>query len=131
MSLKTNFLICFFKQWTIHVLYGLNRQLMLFEPIYCYAGATNAIETKLSKLSTDGQSMLIFASASIRLGAAASSEGPSNNLFSARNVSQLHGNGRNRSTFFQKQELSLFRSHWQACKFSKFIFFCNICSYIY
>ncbi|VAH03415.1 unnamed protein product [Triticum turgidum subsp. durum] len=48
-----------------------------------------------------------------RLGAAASSEGPSNNLFSARNDSQLHGNGRNRSTFFQKQELSLFRSHWQ------------------
>uniref|UniRef100_A0A452YAU9 DNA polymerase epsilon catalytic subunit n=1 Tax=Aegilops tauschii subsp. strangulata TaxID=200361 RepID=A0A452YAU9_AEGTS len=48
-----------------------------------------------------------------RLGAAASSEGPSNNLFSARNVSQLHGNSRNRSTFFQKQELSLFRSHWQ------------------
>uniref|UniRef100_A0ACD5XVC0 Uncharacterized protein n=1 Tax=Avena sativa TaxID=4498 RepID=A0ACD5XVC0_AVESA len=48
-----------------------------------------------------------------RLGGGASSEGPTNNLFPARNASQLHGNGRNRSTFFQKQELSLFRSHWQ------------------
>lgn len=48
-----------------------------------------------------------------RLGAAVTSDGPTNDLFSARNVGQLHGNARNRSTFFQKQELALFRSHWQ------------------
>jgi DNA polymerase epsilon subunit 1 len=64
-------------------------------------------------------------SASIRLGGAASSEGPTNNLFSARIGSQLHANGRNRSTFFQKQELSLFRSHWQVCNFPIFIILCE------
>ncbi|KAF0934637.1 hypothetical protein E2562_026131 [Oryza meyeriana var. granulata] len=48
-----------------------------------------------------------------RLGAAATSDGPTSDLVSSRNVSQLHGNARNRSTFFQKQELALSRSHWQ------------------
>ncbi|KAL5211891.1 hypothetical protein ABZP36_022738 [Zizania latifolia] len=48
-----------------------------------------------------------------RLGAAATSDGHTSDLFSARNANQLHGNSRNRSTFFQKQELALFRSHWQ------------------
>jgi len=48
-----------------------------------------------------------------RLGAAATFDGPTNALLSSRNVSQLPGNNRNRATFFQKQELALFRSHWQ------------------
>ncbi|KAL6634447.1 hypothetical protein ACP70R_027118 [Stipagrostis hirtigluma subsp. patula] len=48
-----------------------------------------------------------------RLGAAANSDGPTNDLFSARNVNQLHGSNRNRSSFFQKQEMALFKSHWQ------------------
>jgi DNA polymerase epsilon subunit 1 len=51
------------------------------------------------------------------LGAAATFDGPTNALLSSRNVNQLPGNSRNRSTFFQKQELALFRSHWQACIF--------------
>ncbi|XP_039789737.1 DNA polymerase epsilon catalytic subunit A-like isoform X3 [Panicum virgatum] len=48
-----------------------------------------------------------------RLGAATTFDGPTNTLLSSRNVSQLPGNSRNRATFFQKQELALFRSHWQ------------------
>ncbi|KAJ1279266.1 hypothetical protein BS78_04G142600 [Paspalum vaginatum] len=48
-----------------------------------------------------------------RLGAAATFDAPTNALLSARNANQLPGNSRNRSTFFQKQELALFRSHWQ------------------
>jgi DNA polymerase epsilon subunit 1 len=47
------------------------------------------------------------------LGAAATFDGPTNALLSSRNVTQLPGNSRNRATFFQKQELALFRSHWQ------------------
>ncbi|KAK3158029.1 hypothetical protein QOZ80_2AG0131930 [Eleusine coracana subsp. coracana] len=43
-----------------------------------------------------------------RLGAAATFDGPTN--ASVRNVIS---NSRNRPTFFQKQELALFRSHWQ------------------
>ncbi|TVU12159.1 hypothetical protein EJB05_45789 [Eragrostis curvula] len=44
------------------------------------------------------------------LGAAATFDGPTS--VPLRNVAS---NSRNRSTFFQKQELALFRSHWQAC----------------
>ena len=58
-----------------------------------------------------------LSSAFARLGAAATFDGPTNALLSSRNVSQLPGNNRNRATFFQKQELALFRSHWQACIF--------------
>ncbi|AQK71203.1 DNA polymerase epsilon catalytic subunit A [Zea mays] len=47
-----------------------------------------------------------------RLGAAATFDDP-NALLSARHANQLPVNSRNRSTFFQKQELALFRSHWQ------------------
>ena len=56
-----------------------------------------------------------LSSAFARLGAATTFDGPTNTLLSSRNVSQLPGNNRNRATFFQKQELALFRSHWQAC----------------
>ncbi|XP_062219147.1 DNA polymerase epsilon catalytic subunit A-like [Phragmites australis] len=48
-----------------------------------------------------------------RLGVAATFDSPTNTLFSVRNVNQSQGNSRNRSTFFQKQELALIRSHWQ------------------
>ncbi|CAD6250912.1 unnamed protein product [Miscanthus lutarioriparius] len=47
-----------------------------------------------------------------RLGAASTFDSP-NALLSARHANQLPGNSQNRSTFFQKQELALFRSHWQ------------------
>ena len=56
-----------------------------------------------------------LSSAFARLGAATTFDGPTHTLLSSRNVSQLPGNSRNRATFFQKQELALFRSHWQAC----------------
>ncbi|RLN07683.1 hypothetical protein C2845_PM11G04980 [Panicum miliaceum] len=65
------------------------------------------------KKTSEKSKFMSLSSAFARLGAAATFDGPTNALLSSRNVSQLPGNSRNRATFFQKQELALFRSHWQ------------------
>lgn len=78
--------------------------------------------TKSNNFSIHGEHKIYVSSASARLGAAATFDGPTNALLSSRNANQLPGKSRNRSTFFQKQELALFRSHWQACIFYYVLF---------